>query len=98
MPKKAIKTVSTHAKYGQKGTKEKVFNSAKPIKGKNPNTFRQDPYGKTITKKSMDIDHIKPKSKGGSDSIVNLQAMHPSINRSKGNTLVKKSRHSEANK
>jgi 5-methylcytosine-specific restriction endonuclease McrA len=95
-------TGSTHAKYGQKDTAIKVFNLAKPIVGKDPKLYRQDPYKNQMylhsrgkcSKQGWDIDHIKPSSKGGSDSIRNLQALNPSINRSKGNTLVKASRHS----
>jgi 5-methylcytosine-specific restriction endonuclease McrA len=44
------------------------------------------------------IDHIKPKQKGGSDDIINLQALQSHINKSKGDNLVKKSRHSKNNK
>jgi 5-methylcytosine-specific restriction endonuclease McrA len=103
MSKKAPKSVSTHAKYGQKQTATKVFNSAKPIKGKDEKLYRQDPYGNTMFKHSQgkstslgwDVDHIKPVSKGGGNSIGNLQALNSSVNRSKGNTLVKKSRHSK---
>ncbi|WP_425272587.1 HNH endonuclease [Polycladidibacter hongkongensis] len=45
-----------------------------------------------------DLDHIKPKSRGGSDSTRNLQALNAPLNRSKGDSLVKKSRHSQSNK
>ncbi|MCM1986329.1 MULTISPECIES: HNH endonuclease [Methanococcoides] len=86
--------------------KEAVWEKAKKIKGKDPNKYRKDPYGKTMYKAShgkdskmgWDVDHIKPKSKGGSDSTINLQALNTSINRSKGNDERKRSRHSKANK
>ncbi|OIR25599.1 HNH endonuclease signature motif containing protein [Bathymodiolus thermophilus thioautotrophic gill symbiont] len=89
-----------------KAQKEKSWNSAKPIRGKNKKVYRQDPYGNTMYKSShgknsamgWDVDHIKPKSKGGSNSVRNLQALNSSVNRSKGNSLVKKSRHSKSNK
>jgi len=86
--------------------KEKSWNNAKPIRGKDPSKYRKDPYGNTIYKPSYgkatdmgwDVDHIKPKSKGGSDSTRNLQALNTSINRSKGADGRKKSRHSSSNK
>ncbi|KZK89776.1 hypothetical protein PsAD5_05063 [Pseudovibrio sp. Ad5] len=87
-------------------SKSKVWSKAKKIKGKNPSKYRQDPYGKTIHYNShgkaspmgWDVDHIKPKSRGSNDNIRNLQALSSGINRSKGNSLVKKSRHSKCNK
>ncbi len=89
-----------------KEQKEKAWNNAKPIKGKDKKNYRQDSYGKTMYKAShgkssvmgWDVDHIKPKSKGGSDATRNLQALNSNVNRSKGNSLVKKSRHSKSNK
>ncbi|MFK5915549.1 MAG: HNH endonuclease signature motif containing protein [Woeseiaceae bacterium] len=86
--------------------KDKAWDNAKKVRGKNSEEYRQDPYGNTIYKSSYgkssemgwDVDHIKPKSKGGSDSTKNLQALNASVNRSKGNTLQKKSRHSKNNK
>ena len=87
--------------YGSTDCKEKVWNLAEPIKNKDPSKFRQDPYGNQICKTSYgktseqgwQVDHIKPSSKGGSNNIRNLQALQSSVNMSKGNTLVKKSRH-----
>lgn len=89
-----------------KDQKNKAWNNAKTIQGKNPNTHRQDPYGKTMYRSShgkssemgWDVDHIKPVSKGGSDATRNLQALNANVNRSKGASLVKKSRHSQNNK
>ena len=90
-------------KYGDKDCKNKVWNYASPIKGKNPELYRKDPYGKELYyhsyggsgQKGWQIDHITPQSRGGSDNIRNLQALQSNINMSKGNTLVKKSRHSK---
>lgn len=92
----------SHAKYGGKSTADKVFNSADSVKGKDKNLYRKDPYGNIMYRHSQgksssmgwEVDHIKPKSRGGSDTIRNLQALNSSLNRSKGNSLVKKSRHS----
>ncbi|WXU00284.1 MAG: hypothetical protein Ctma_0997 [Catillopecten margaritatus gill symbiont] len=89
-----------------KNQKDKIWDKAKRIRGKGPALYRQDPYGNTMYKPShgkssemgWDIDHIKPKSKGGSDATVNLQALNSSVNRAKGNSGVKKSRHSKINK
>lgn len=85
---------------------DKVWSEAKVIKGKSPDTHRTDPYGNVIYKSSYgkltamgwEVDHINPKSKGGSDCLVNLQALSSKVNRLKSNSLIKKSRHSKANK
>ncbi|MBE6462194.1 MAG: HNH endonuclease [Alphaproteobacteria bacterium] len=81
----------------------KVWSKAATVRGKNPNLYRRDPYNNIMYKPSYgkasemgwEIDHIKPVSRGGSDSIYNLQALNTSINRSKGNSLVKRSRHNQ---
>jgi len=84
----------------------KVWEKAKPVRGKDPAQYRQDPYGNLMrfssygkdTKLGWGIDHIKPISKGGSDAIRNLQALSTRVNREKGDSLVKRSRHSKRNK
>ncbi len=89
-----------------KAQREKAWDNAKKIRGKDPAQYRQDPYGNAMYKSShgkssemgWDVDHIKPKSKGGKDTTKNLQALNSSTNRSKGDSLVKKSRHSKTNK
>jgi 5-methylcytosine-specific restriction endonuclease McrA len=81
----------------------KTWNNAKTIRGKNSDMYRQDPYGKKMYKYSYgkssemgwEVDHIKPSNKGGSDATRNLQALNTSVNRSKGDSLVKKSRHNQ---
>lgn len=81
----------------------KVWSKAATVKGKDPDLYRRDPYNNIMYRHSYgkasemgwEIDHIKPVSRGGSDSIYNLQALNTSVNRSKGNTLVKKSRHNQ---
>ena len=89
------------AQYGSKSTTNKVFESASKVRGKDPSLYRRDPYGNVIykhshgksTKMGWDVDHIKPKSKGGSNSLVNLQALNASKNRSIGNAICKRTRH-----
>ncbi|OIO58745.1 MAG: HNH endonuclease [Alphaproteobacteria bacterium CG_4_10_14_0_2_um_filter_63_37] len=83
--------------------KNKAWDNAKKTQGKDPALYRQDPYGNTMYRHSYgrasdmgwEVDHIKPKSQGGSDATVNLQALSTGINRSKQDSLVKKSRHSK---
>ena len=82
---------------------DKVWEKARPIRGKDSDKYRQDPYGNKINRDSFgknsgmgwEIDHIKPSSRGGSDNLRNLQALKTSVNREKGDSLVKKSRHSQ---
>ena len=93
-------------RYGHKDCKDKVWNLAKTIHGKDPNMYRKDPAGNQICytsygtngKQSWDIDHIKPSNKGGSDCLRNLQALNSHMNRSKGDSMKKPSRHSKSNK
>ena len=81
----------------------KIWNSAKKIRGKDPEQYRQDPYGNPMYRRSYgkksdqgwEVDHIKPKGRGGSDAIRNLQALNTKVNRKKGDSLVKRSRHSK---
>ena len=83
--------------------KDTVWDKAKPIRGKDPDEYRQDPYGNQMFKDSYGrdsemgwhLDHINPKSQGGSDSVRNLQAMNSSKNRSLGDTTRKRSRHNQ---
>lgn len=82
---------------------KKVWNKAKPIRGKDSSEFRQDPYGNTMRRSSYgkdsamgwEVDHIKPAARGGSDATKNLQALNTKTNREKGDSLVKRSRHSK---
>lgn len=73
--------------------KDKAWESATPIPGKNPNLYRKDQDGNVIYKpaygtqgdKGWEIDHKNPKSKGGTDNPRNLQALQWEANRKKGN-------------
>ena len=61
------------------------------VRGKNPNVYRRDAYGNEIYKpaygtngdKGWEVDHSNPKSRGGTDSPRNLQAMQTTANRRK---------------
>ena len=63
---------------------ENTWEKAKTIRGRNPDAWRRDVRGKIIRKGSYgtqgeygwEVDHIKPKSKGGSDTTRNLRALH----------------------
>ncbi|UPR33820.1 HNH endonuclease [Vibrio cyclitrophicus] len=72
---------------------EAVWEKASTIRGKNPNQYRRDAYGNEIYKaaygtqgtKGWEVDHKNPRSKGGSDSTRNLQALQTAENRKKSN-------------
>jgi len=80
---------------------KKIFKKAKKIKNMDSELYRQDPYGNIMyihsyglsSKMGWEIDHIKPIQQGGHDTIVNKQALNTHMNRSKRDSLVKKSRH-----
>ncbi len=73
--------------------KDDVWEKGQKIRGKNPNLYRKDKLGNMMYKHSYgkntpmgwEIDHSKPKSKGGSDHLNNLQPLNTSANRKKGN-------------
>jgi len=81
---------------------DKAWENAKRIRGKDPYLYRQDPYGNPMFRPSYgkssemgwEVDHIKPKSQGGSDATTNLQALNTSANRSLRDSIKKRSRHS----
>ena len=62
------------------------------VRGKNPNLYRRDVYGNEIYKpayatggiKGWEVDHSNPRSRGGTGSSRNLQAMQRKANRRKG--------------
>ncbi len=82
--------------------KQAVWNRAARVRGKSPAKYRRDPYGNEIyhrsygkdSPKGWQIDHIRPKSRGGSNALRNLQALKSSVNRRLGASLFKRSRHS----
>ncbi|HOK46564.1 MAG TPA: HNH endonuclease signature motif containing protein [Bryobacteraceae bacterium] len=76
-------------------TKEQIehaWENAKPIRGQNPDVWRRDVEGNKIRRGSYgtqgeygwEVDHKNPTSKGGTDSLRNVQALHWKANREKG--------------
>lgn len=76
-----------------------VFNKGYKISGKNPKEYRKDAYGNTLKfsdygknkPTGWHVDHIKPKSKGGADTLKNYQPLQAQKNMSLGNSTNKKS-------
>lgn len=74
--------------------KDTVWTRATPIRGKNPSIWRQDAAGNPIRynsygtegQYSWQVDHIRPKAKGGSTSLRNLQALSTKLNREKSDS------------
>ncbi|WP_394747092.1 HNH endonuclease domain-containing protein [Spongiimicrobium salis] len=72
---------------------QKVWERGKPMPGKDPKLYRQDSMGNKLYRYSYgrssemgwEIDHKKPKSKGGSESIRNKQPLQTQENRKKSN-------------
>ena len=83
--------------------KDRVWDKADKVPGKDPEKYRKDPYGNEMfydsygkdSPKSWEVDHIKPKARGGSDATRNLQALNTGVNREKGDSLKKRSLHSK---
>lgn len=75
--------------------KRAVWNKGRPITGYDSNVWRHDTcgsvmkysdHGNTSSKFGWEIDHIRPKAKGGSDDLSNLQPLYWKTNRDKGDT------------
>ncbi len=71
---------------------EHAWGKATPIRGKNPDAWRRDALGNKIRwgsygtqgKYGWEVDHKNPKSRGGTESLRNMQALHWRENRKKG--------------
>lgn len=75
-----------------KNRKDDVWGKGKKIRGKNPNLYRKDDLGNEIyypsygknSEKGWEIDHSKPKKRGGTDHLNNLRPLQTNANRKKG--------------
>jgi 5-methylcytosine-specific restriction endonuclease McrA len=73
--------------------KDEVWDKLSKVRGKNPKLYRRDKFGNVIFYPSYgksspmgwEIDHSRPKSKGGTDHLNNLQGLQTSANRRKSN-------------
>ena len=74
-------------------TVELVWQKGIIITGYDPNVYRKDTcgawmrkdaYGNTNSDYGWEIDHIRPKSRGGTDELSNLQPLQWENNRHKG--------------
>jgi hypothetical protein len=69
-----------------------AWNRARAVSNNDPSVFRKDIFGNWIrwddygdrqAKYGWEVDHIVPLSKGGSDSLDNVQALHWQANLAK---------------
>ena len=82
-------------KNASEQTKSLVWNKGQIISGLDPRVWRRDScghkmkygdHGNTSSNFGWEIDHILPSSKGGSDTLDNLQPLYWENNRRKGDT------------
>ncbi len=87
-----------------KSEKGFVWGKAEPMKGARLAEYRQAPYDAELQyadygKKTPhgEINHIKPKSRSGSDNIINLQDLRWQTISEKSEVRMKRGRHSKLN-
>ena len=74
---------------------DRVWDKGNTIRGQNPDAWRKDSQGNKIRRGSYgtegkygwEVDHVRPKSKGGSDNIRNLQPLQHKANRKKADKV-----------
>ena len=66
-------------KYGDPQTKIYLWNKLEKVLGKSPRKYRFLD-GNTVSYDELDVDHIIPRSRGGSDDLDNLRLLHYKIN------------------
>lgn len=84
--------------YSTNPKAQHVWQKARHVKGKNPNLYRRDAQGNLIYKPAYNrdspmgwqVDHIWPRSKGGSDARRNLQALQTGANKRKSNKTLRR--------
>ena len=67
-----------------KRQKKYAWENAKPVRRKNPNFWRYDTVGNlirygsygTLGECGWEVDHKNPRSKGGTEHLRNIQALH----------------------
>lgn len=73
-----------------------VWEKGTPVANQSPSTMRRDScgalmlrnkYGATDSEYGWEIDHVVPRSKGGTDLLGNLQPLQWENNRSKGDAI-----------
>lgn len=70
---------------------DQVWDKGKRVRGKDPNLYRRDGEGNVIYRHSYgkqsdmawEVDHSKPKAKGGTDHLNNLNPLQWEANREK---------------
>jgi len=87
-----MRNKNTQGQDFDKSTEQRVWEKGQIIPGEDANTWRKDvcgakmkrtDYGNVNSIYGWEIDHIKPKSKGGTDHMDNLQPLQWENNRDK---------------